>query len=79
MGIRDVHAPEKLYNLNLTKDQYGRIQDVLKTFQQEHINDSSGHSALVSGTIDFAVTLVCTSSIDFGKLSYECFQNKSDL
>ncbi|XP_015161400.1 uncharacterized protein, partial [Solanum tuberosum] len=43
---------EEMYSVNLTKDQYGRVQDMLQHFQGEHGDD--GNSNFTGGTVDFA-------------------------
>ncbi|KAM3398659.1 hypothetical protein P3S68_002175 [Capsicum galapagoense] len=43
---------EEIYNLSLTKDQYGRVQNMLQLFQKDHNND--GSVDFTTSTIDFA-------------------------
>ncbi|XP_015167311.1 uncharacterized protein [Solanum tuberosum] len=71
---------EEMYNVSLTKDQYGHVQGMLQQFHREHENEGSNNNPnLANGpATDFAGIIVCTSSIDFGKLSCNCFKNKSD-
>ena len=72
---------EEMYNVNLTKDQYGHVQGILQQFHKKNEKEVSNiNSNLSSGpSTDFAGFIVCTSSIEFGKLSCKCFKNKSDL
>lgn len=71
---------EEMYKVSLTKDQYGHVQGMLQQFNKENGNEgSNANPNLANGpTTDFAGIIVCTSSIDFGKLSCNCFKNKSD-
>ncbi|XP_060209247.1 uncharacterized protein LOC132636409 isoform X1 [Lycium barbarum] len=74
---KEDHRPEELYNLSLTKGQLSYVKQVLQKF-----NNSGENSQLYDipgGTGSFASTIFCTFSIDFGKLSCECFKNKFDL
>ncbi|OIS98915.1 hypothetical protein A4A49_60859, partial [Nicotiana attenuata] len=65
-------------NVSLSREQYGQIMNLLQHFQAgngaEHMN--AGNST--NGAVNFAGIVVCTSSIDFGRLSCECFKNKTD-
>ncbi|OIT05026.1 hypothetical protein A4A49_65279, partial [Nicotiana attenuata] len=57
-------------NVSLTKEEYSQLVNLLQQFQLGGWRDSSD--------TNFAGIIACTSSIDFGKLSCECFKNKTD-
>ena len=61
---------KEMYNVSLTKDQYGNCQGMLQQFHKENENEgSNANPNLANGpTTDFAGIIVCISSIDFGKL-----------
>lgn len=63
---------EEMYNVSLTKDQYGHVQGILQQFHKKNENEgaSNANSNLANGpSTDFAGNIVCTSSIEFGKMS----------
>ncbi|KAH0696299.1 hypothetical protein KY289_013781 [Solanum tuberosum] len=68
-------------NINLTKEQYGQATHLLKQFQScstmEDQNDMQMTCAC--GAVNFAGILTYSSSIDFEKLSCECFKARTDL
>ncbi|XP_075108848.1 uncharacterized protein LOC107790769 [Nicotiana tabacum] len=64
--------------VSLTKEEYNQLVTLLQQFQSSGIGDYGGGTNATSGTVNFAGIIACTSSIDFGKLSCECFKNKSD-
>ncbi|KAH0776370.1 hypothetical protein KY290_007781 [Solanum tuberosum] len=50
-----VDQHEELYNVSLTKDQYGQFQSILQQFHREHETEGSNtSSALANGSADFA-------------------------
>ncbi|XP_075080014.1 uncharacterized protein LOC142165337 [Nicotiana tabacum] len=65
-------------NVSLTKEEYNQLVTLLQQFQSSGIGDHGGGTNATSGTSNFAGMVACTSSIDFGKLSCECFKNKAD-
>ncbi|XP_070021148.1 uncharacterized protein [Nicotiana sylvestris] len=68
-------------NVNLTEEQYGQLVSLLQQFHGRNgdAGKSSGSSYSSSiNTANFAGMIVCTSSIDFGKLSCKCFESKTD-
>ncbi|XP_075104166.1 uncharacterized protein LOC142178474 [Nicotiana tabacum] len=65
-------------NVSLTKEEYNQLVTLLQQFQSSGIGDHGGGTNATSGTTNFAGMVACTSSIDFGKLSCECFKNKAD-
>ncbi|OIT35231.1 hypothetical protein A4A49_59315, partial [Nicotiana attenuata] len=64
--------------INLSKEQYGQILSLLQHFQIGTGGESSSCTSHANGAVNFAIIIVCTSSIDFSKLSCEYFKNKAD-
>ncbi|XP_059315764.1 uncharacterized protein LOC132066475 [Lycium ferocissimum] len=62
--------------VSLSREQYGQLMSVLQQFQ--HGNGDNSSTNPTNGSANFAGIIVCTSSIDFGKLSCVCFKNKAD-
>lgn len=58
-------------NAILTKDQYAHIMNLLQHFRVE--GEDSTNSNTGAGSVNFAGIVVCSSSVDFGKSSCECF------
>ncbi|XP_070032909.1 uncharacterized protein [Nicotiana tomentosiformis] len=72
-------------NLNLSKEQYGQLLNILQHFNtssggesSQNTNHRAGSVNLVAGTMNFAGMITCTSSIDFDKLSCRCFRTWID-
>ncbi|XP_019246571.1 PREDICTED: uncharacterized protein LOC109226234 [Nicotiana attenuata] len=63
-------------NISLTKEEYSQIVNLLQQFQSRGGRDSSDN--VNTSSANFAGMIACTSSIDFGKLSCECFKNRTD-
>ncbi|OIT33989.1 hypothetical protein A4A49_65963, partial [Nicotiana attenuata] len=64
--------------INISKEQYGQILSLLQHFQIGTAGESSNSASHTNGAVNFAGIIVCTSSIDFSKLSCECFKNKAN-
>lgn len=58
----------------MSKEQYDQLLDMLQHFK----NSSTHNDAQTSGAVNFAGTITCISSINFDKLSYGCFKEKTD-
>ncbi|XP_075080416.1 uncharacterized protein LOC142165925 [Nicotiana tabacum] len=68
-------------NVNLTEEQYGQLASLLKQFHGRNgdVGKSLGRSYSYSiNAANFAGMIVCTTCIDFGKLSCKCFESKTD-
>lgn len=59
---------------NLSKEQYDQLLDMLHYFK----NSSTHNDAQTSGAVKFVGTITYISSINFDKLSYGCFKEKTD-
>ncbi|KAH0738712.1 hypothetical protein KY290_037417 [Solanum tuberosum] len=78
-GLITSTTGEEMFNVNLTKEEYGHLQAALQHFQKDYdVECPPTNQAFANGTVDFAGTIICTSSIDSSKLSCACFKNKSD-
>ncbi|XP_019245187.1 PREDICTED: uncharacterized protein LOC109225050 [Nicotiana attenuata] len=64
-------------NVNLTKEQYGQLVNLLQHFQLGNDAENSNNSN-PTNAVNFLGIVVCTSSIDFDKLSCRCFKSKTD-
>ncbi|OIT19221.1 hypothetical protein A4A49_57217, partial [Nicotiana attenuata] len=64
--------------ISLSKEHYGQILNLLQHFQASNGGDNANTSNSINGAVNFAGIIVCTSSIDFGKLSCQCLKNKSE-
>ncbi|KAH0761842.1 hypothetical protein KY290_017915 [Solanum tuberosum] len=55
----DKRLDEEMYNVSLTKDQYGRVQGMLQHFHREHENEGSNNNPNLANepATDFAVAL----------------------
>lgn len=72
-------------NLNLSKEQYSQLINILQHFNtssggesSHNTNHGAGSINHATGTMNFASIITCTSSIDFGKLSCRCFRTQTD-
>ncbi|OIT00481.1 hypothetical protein A4A49_60128, partial [Nicotiana attenuata] len=65
-------------NVSLTKEEYSQLVNLLQQFHPGGGRDYTNNANIPSGAANFAGIIACTSSIDFGKLSCECFKNKTD-
>jgi len=78
-GLTTSTTGEEMFNVNLTKEEYGHLQAALQHFQKDYdVECSTTNQVFANCIIDFAGTIICTSSIDSSKLSCACFKNKSD-
>lgn len=65
-------------SLGLSKENYGKIANLLRQFQMTNTTDENlGNNT--GGAVNFAGIVACNSFIDFNKLSCECFKAKFDL
>ncbi|OIT27251.1 hypothetical protein A4A49_57924, partial [Nicotiana attenuata] len=65
-------------NVSLTQEEYSQLVNLLQQFQSSGVGDRGVRVNATSGAANFAGMIAYTSSIDFGKLSCECFKNKAD-
>lgn len=65
-------------NVNLIQEQYGQIMSLLQHFQIGNGGESTSNVNSACVTANFAGIVACTSSIDFSKLSCNCFKNRAD-
>ena len=63
--------------VTFTKDQYDNMMKLLQNFRVE--GTDLNNSNMEAGSVNFAGTIVCSSSIDFGNPSCECFKSSADL
>ncbi|KAL3357038.1 hypothetical protein AABB24_017622 [Solanum stoloniferum] len=78
-GLTTSTTGEEMFNVNLTKEEYGHLQAALQHFQKDYDAECPPtNQAFTNGTVDFAGTIICTSSIDSSKLSCACSKNKSE-
>ncbi|XP_070007858.1 uncharacterized protein [Nicotiana sylvestris] len=75
----DQNLQDENQNVNLTKEQYRQIMNLLQHFQVGHTGGSFSNGNITTGNANFAGIIVCTSSIDFDKPSCKCFELKADL
>ncbi|XP_070046341.1 uncharacterized protein [Nicotiana tomentosiformis] len=71
-------AHDNTQNVSLTQEEYNQLVSLLQQFQSGGGRDCTTSTNTASGATNFAGIIACTSSIDFGKLSCECFKNKAD-
>lgn len=64
--------------ISMSKEQYQNVMTMLHNFQV-NAGENANNSSVGNGFVSFAGTVVCTSSIDFGKPSCRYFESKSDL
>ena len=60
-----------------TKDQYDNMMKLLQNFRVEGAD--LNNSNMEAGSVNFAGTIICSSSIDFGNPSCKCFKSSADL
>lgn len=68
----------KNQGMNFTKEQYGQLMNLLQHFQANSGGENSNSTNLNIRATNFAGIVVCTSFIDFDKLSCRCFKSKTD-
>nr|XP_016487144.1 PREDICTED: uncharacterized protein LOC107807306 [Nicotiana tabacum] len=64
--------------MSFTKEQYGQLMSLLQHFKTSSGGEDPNSLNLSSGAANFAGIIVCTSLVDFGKLSCRCFKSKID-
>ncbi|XP_015158323.1 uncharacterized protein [Solanum tuberosum] len=79
MPAQGEDCPQGNHNQNatLTKDQYAHNMNLLQHFRVE--GEDSTNSNTCAGSVNFTGIVVCSSSVDFGKSSCECFKSSADL
>ncbi|OIT06680.1 hypothetical protein A4A49_61607, partial [Nicotiana attenuata] len=77
-GKDELEDGNEVGQINLSKEQYGQILNFLQHFQIRMGGESSSCTSHANGVVNFAGIIACTSSIDFCKLSCECFKNKAN-
>ncbi|OIT05393.1 hypothetical protein A4A49_61655, partial [Nicotiana attenuata] len=65
-------------SVSLTQEEYNQLVSLLQQFKSGGGRDCTTSANIASGAANFAAIIACTSSIDFGKMSCECFENKAD-
>ncbi|OIT39417.1 hypothetical protein A4A49_58025, partial [Nicotiana attenuata] len=68
-------------NMSLTQEQYGQLVSMLQQFHERNGDAGKAAGSSYSSSVNaanFAGMIVCTSSIDFGKLACKCFESKTD-
>lgn len=65
-------------NISLSKEYYGYIINQLQQFRFEMEKRAQVLSILLNGVVNFGCIIICSSSINFGKLSCKYFKNKVD-
>lgn len=66
-------------NISFSREQYHNVMTMLHHFQVNNVGISVDNLDVGNGSVNFVGNVVCTSSIDFGKLSCKHFESKSDL
>lgn len=66
-------------NINIKKDQYEQLTCILQQFQGVNTTENSSNMQVTGPAENFAGIIACTSSINFNKLSCECYKEKADL